>query len=118
MIEMRGLSNSYINFEDGKLDRPKMSPLYFCDARTLGEALEKYCEEFRSSVRPYAVDPPLPPYTSGTRMAIVYDDPQSRFREVVAAVSIEREGKVIEGCYGFDFPLMPGDEIDFGVAGC
>ncbi len=118
MIEMRGPSNCYIFFDEGKLDHPRDSPSYFCDAQTLGEALGKYCQKFESSTRPYTTDPPQPPFADGMRMALIYDDPQSRFRDVVVSVSIERDGKWVAGHYGFDFPLHPGDKIDFGPVGC
>jgi hypothetical protein len=115
MVEMRGLSNSFLAFENGVWTQ---SPLYYCEAQTVGEALEKYCAHFGSSMRPYVADPPLPPYADGLRMAIVYDDPQTRFRDVVVQVSISRGGKFITRNYGFDFPLLPGDEVTFGSAGC
>jgi len=118
MIEMRGPSNSYIFFDDETLDHPRHSPLFFCDAQTLGEALEKYCQEFGSSIRPYATDPPAPPFADGMRMALVYDDPNSRFRDVVVVVSIDRGGQWLAGPYGLDCLLLPGDKISFGVAGC
>lgn len=114
MVEMRGPSNSHIYFDDEKWDSPRTSPSYFCEAHTLGEALEKYCKEFGASVRPYVTDSPLPPFAE----ALVYDDPQSRFRDVVVRISIERDGNWIAGHYGFDYPLRTGDKISFGPVGC
>lgn len=114
MIEMRGPSNSYIYFDDENWDTSRESPSYFCEAHSLGEALEKYCKEFGSSVRPYVTDQPVPPFAE----ALVYDDPQSRFRDVVVRISIERDGKLLLGHYGLDCPLFPGDKISFGPAGC
>ena len=114
MIEMRGPSNSYICFEDEQLGNSQASPSYFCEAHTLGEALEKYCKEFGATVRPHATNPSVPPFAE----AWVYDDPRSRFRDVIVRVSIERDRKWIAGSYGFDYPLLAGDKVSFVPAGC
>lgn len=118
MLEIVGLCNSFISFEDGDFNRPKKSPPYFCEAHTLGEAFEQYCKEYGCTIQAYIADPPLPPYDNGTRMAIVHDDPKTQFRNVVAAVSIERDGRYIDANYGFGFLLQPGDRVHFGVGGC
>lgn len=114
MIEIRGPSNNHIYIDEENWDNPQTSPAYFCEAITLGEALEKYCKEFGSSIRPYITDPPIPPFAE----TMVYDDPLSRFRDVVVRISIERGGELIAEPYGLDYHLHPGDRINFGAVGC
>lgn len=118
MIEIRGPSNSLITFEGGDFKKSRMSPLFFCEARTLQEALDKYCQEFGATLRPYVAKEPLPPYEDGRRLVMVYDDPKTQFRDVSLVFSIERDGKSLGDIPSLAFPLQSGDSIYFGTAGC
>jgi hypothetical protein len=118
MIEIYGPSNSFIHFEDGDTRKPIKSPPFRCEAQTLQEALDQYCLEFGATVRPYVPKMLQPPFEEGRRLAITYDDPKSRFGEQLVVFSIERNGKFIHDDIGLDFALLPGDKIDFGIAGC
>jgi hypothetical protein len=118
MIEVTGPSNSYIllDVETGRFD--SKSPPFFCEAETLGQAIERYCEHFKSSARPYDGDISVAPFSDGISLFMIYDDPNSRFRDLLVRVTVARGSNHLHEHVTSTMALSDGDVVNMGVPGC
>jgi hypothetical protein len=121
MVKVIGPYDKVVNIcpETGKV-LPMSEESYFqCEASTLREAMEAYCNRHQGRFRPYDGNQPGIPLKDGEMKYFLYWDPRSRFGEIVVDVHVCRND-LQEICAKQDLDLLlePGDEVTLGTLAC
>jgi hypothetical protein len=92
---------------------------FYCEARTLGEALEAYCAKFDSEIQPYDGSVSNLPLEEGEKKYFFYLDPNSRFQKLLVDIHVIRD-ETIDICpkQNLDFKLESGDKVSIGMLVC
>lgn len=127
MIRVHGFDNSVIHLDYPGAPPDRRTPIQKVDfievdAKTLGEALDAYCEQASVTIVPYdgRFDNQHEEKVTHPNVAkyFMYDDGGRRFGKLVTDIHIRRGDEDICPKQSLLFPLVDGDYVHFGFYGC
>ena len=119
-VEIRGPDNlQQLKWnEDGSVE-PSGSNTFYCNCKTLKEALETYCNEFNSSYRTYDGKVEGLPLENGEFKYYYYNSSNPKFGEILVDIHVKRlNGDEVCAKHDLALTLKDGDVINLGPLAC